>query len=104
MRGKTVSYLRDALEQCGYDFDVAMNPTSRSRIYADLRAIVWRIYTLELCRTSGQTARAFHRSREAVHYSLVKAQTLIGRDRNFTDLYDSVYGYYNNAKANATTV
>lgn len=100
MRGKTVGRLRSAVEQCGYDFDVAMNPASRARIYSDLRAIVWRIYTLELCRTSGQTARAFHRSREAVHYALVKAQTLIGTDRAFTDLYDTVYGHYNNEKAN----
>lgn len=101
MRGKTVAYLRSALEACGYDFDVVFDKASRKRLYSDLRAVCWRIYQRELCRTSGQLSRAFHYPVNTIHYALVKAQTLMDTNRQFCDLYDTVYGYYMNAKLNA---
>ena len=101
MKGKTIQYLREALEAAGYDFDVVFDPASRKQIYCDLRAVCWRIYQKELARTSGQVARAFRRHIDTVQYCLIKAETLIRTNRAFNDLYDTIYGFYQNAKLRA---
>ena len=94
MRGKTIERLRYAFEFCGYDFDDVMGNPSRKRIYADLRAIAWYIYQEELRRTSGQVARAFKRDHSTVYCGIVRASRLRRCDKQFSDLYDSIYGAF----------
>ena len=89
-----------ALYLCGgYDLDTLMESKTRTRILADLRAIVWLIYGEATESTSHQIAQDFGRNRMTVHSALERASSLRAIDRDFKSLYDSVFSAYEHALA-----
>ena len=99
MRGKTVECLKLAVEACGYNFEEAMDKSSKKRIFSDIRAVVWGIYQKELHRTTGQVGRAFKRDPATIYSALIKNDALLSTSKEYRNLYDSVYGHYMNLKS-----
>ena len=99
MTGKIVEDLRFALGYCGYNLDEIMTSRRRTRIYADLRAIVWSIYQSERSCSSGQVGRAFGWDRATIYCALRRNRQLLRVDKEYVSLYDMIYGYYQQAEA-----
>lgn len=93
-KGKTIENLRFAFEFCGYDLDEIMRHDSKRRYYADRRAVAWCIYQEELHRTCGQIGRAFGWNYSTVYCGILRAKRLLSCDRDFSNLYDSIYSVF----------
>lgn len=90
----THAHVRGAVMICGYDFDCIMGSHVRTRLYSDIRAIVWAICASETGDKPKAIADWFGRDRSTVACAIMKANGLRGYDKGFTDLYDAIYGYY----------
>ena len=89
--------LRAAMDYCGYDLYELMSSKVRTRVYADLRAIVWSIYQDELKSSSRRVGYDFGWSRATVYSAVTKANELKTVDREFSDMYDAIHGAFINA-------
>lgn len=94
---RIIDSLRTAVEYCGYDWEVVMNKHSRGLVYCDLRAIVWSIYREQTEQPFQRIALDFGRDRVTIFSAVDRAKRFRKVDRNFADMYDSVYGAFLNA-------
>ena len=94
---KIIDALRGALNYCGYNYDEVVSKKSRQRIYSDLRSIIWSIYQTEADLPFKQVGIDFDWDRITVYHALARAKDFRKVDRNFADMYDSIYGAYLNA-------
>lgn len=90
----TIEHLRSAVNMCGFDFDDIVSSHTNKRAYTDMRAIIWHILQSETGASYAQIGKRFKWNRATVFYSLNKAHELREYDREFCNLYDSVYSYY----------
>ena len=96
---RIIDSLRTAVEYCGYDWGVVMDKRSRGLVYCDLRAIVWSIYRDQTEQPFQRIALDFGRDRVTIFSAVDRAKRFRKVDRNFADMYDSVYGAFLNAYA-----
>lgn len=87
-----------AFSMCGYDLDEVMTDHTRRRGYTDLRSIAWDIFQKESGWNSVLIGSYFGWNRSTVFCAIEKSKQLKYADRNYRDLYDSIYGYYINFK------
>ena len=94
---KIMDALALALDYCGYDFNEVVSKKSRQRIFSDLRSIIWSIYQEETELPFRQVGMDFNWDRVTVYHAMARAKDFRKVDKNFADMYDSVYGAFLNA-------
>lgn len=94
---KIIDALRSAVDYCGYDFDTVMSKGSRQRIYSDLRSIIWSIYQEQTGLNFRKVGDDFDWGYTTVFYATERVKDFRKVDRDFADMYDSLYGAYVNA-------
>ena len=94
---RVLKALRSSMESCGYDLDSVMGAKCRERTLVDLRSIAWSIYKVETSYSCQQIAEDFGWDRTTIFCAIRRANELKKVDRNFADIYDTIFTAFKKA-------